>query len=88
VLDDLTAYLELVLEAARDGIAAGAEPLEVARSMDLGRFAGWLDGERLPANLHRAYSELRGEPRGIPLPRQAVADMIAFNDGRPPRCLA
>ena len=64
------------------GIAAGAEPLEVARELDLGRFAGWLDGERLPANLHRAYSELRGEPRGIAVPRPAVADMIAFNDGR------
>ncbi len=88
VLDELTAYLELVMQAARAGLAAVAEPLEVARDLDLGRFAGWLDGERLAANLHRAYSELRGEPRGIPLPRQAVADMIAYNGGKPPRCLA
>jgi cyclase len=88
VLDELTSYLELVLQAARDGVAAGAEPLEVARQLDLGRFADWLDGERLAANLHRAYSELRGEPRGVPLPRQAVADMIAYNGGQPPRCLA
>jgi cyclase len=88
VMDDITAYLELVMDAARRGIAADAEPLEVARELDLGRFADWLDGERLAANLHRAYSELRGEPRGVPLSGKAVADMIAFNGGKPPRCLA
>ncbi|MBF6598887.1 MAG: MBL fold metallo-hydrolase [Dehalococcoidia bacterium] len=88
VLDDLGEYLRLVLDAARRGLAAEAPPLEVARSLDLGRFAGWLDGERLAANLHRAYSELRGEPRGTPLSRQAVADMVACNGGRPLRCLA
>ena len=88
VLDDLTAYFRLVQGAARQGLDANIEPLEVARALDLGRFGDWLDGERLPANLHRAYSELRGEPRAAPLPRQAVADMIAFNGGRPPRCRA
>jgi cyclase len=88
VIDDVASYLELVLDAARRGMAAGVEPLEVARELDLGRFAEWLDGERLAANLHRAYSELRGEPRGTPLSRQAVADMVALNGGRPSRCLA
>ena len=88
VLDDITGYLQLVLDAARRGMAAGVEPLEVARGLDLGRFAEWLDGERLAANLHRAYSELRGEPRGTPLSSQAVSDLIAFNGGKPPTCLA
>ncbi len=88
VFDDLAEYLELVLDAARRGVAANLEPLEVARQLDLGRFGEWLDGERLPANLHRAYSELRGEPRGIPLGPEAIRDMIAFNGGRPPTCLA
>ncbi len=57
VLDDVAAYLELVLDAARRGMEAGLEPLDVARQLDLGRFGEWLDGERLAANLHRAYSE-------------------------------
>ncbi|MDP9238711.1 MAG: MBL fold metallo-hydrolase [Chloroflexota bacterium] len=88
VIGDVAAYLEFVLESAQRGMASGLEPLELAREMDLGRFGDWLDPERLPANLHRAYSELRGEPRGTPLPGKAIADMIAFNGGQPPRCLA
>jgi cyclase len=88
VMDDLTEYLQLVLDAARRGMAAGVEPLEVACGLDLGRFGAWLDGERLVSNLHRAYSELRGEPRGAPLPSKAVTDLIAFNGGKLPTCLA
>jgi cyclase len=87
-IDDVAEYLQLVLDAARRGMAADVEPLDVARQLDLGRFSDWLDGERVVANLHRAYSELRGEPRGAPLPRKAVSDMIAFNGGQLPRCLA
>ncbi|HEX5479347.1 MAG TPA: MBL fold metallo-hydrolase [Dehalococcoidia bacterium] len=88
VLDDIEAYLRLVQDAARRGFESGAEPLEVARGLDLGRFGEWLDGERLAANIHRVYSELRGEPLGTPLPPAALQDMIALNGGRPPRCLA
>jgi cyclase len=88
VIDDVAAYLQYVVAAARRGIESGLEPLELAREIDLGRFGEWLDPERLPANLHRAYSELRGEPRGTPLPGKAIADMIAFNGGRPLTCLA
>ena len=88
VLDDIEAYLRLVQSAARLGFEADAPPLEVARGLDLGRFDEWLDGERLAANIHRVYSELRGEPLGTPLPPQAIQDMIALNNGQPPRCLA
>jgi cyclase len=88
VLDDIEAYLRLVRDAAARGIAAGVAPLEVARDLDLGRFGEWLDGERLASNIHRAYSELRGEPRGAPLGPEAIADMIALNGGALPRCLA
>jgi cyclase len=87
-IDDVAAYLQLVMDAARRGMAADVEPLDVARQLDLGRFSDWLDGERIVANLHRAYSELRGEPRGASLSRNAVADMIAYNGGQLPRCLA
>ncbi len=88
VMDDISAYLHLVLDAARRGIDAGMAPLDVARELDLGRFDDWLDSERLVPNLHRAYSELRGEARGVPLPASAVSDMIAYNNGEPPMCFA
>lgn len=82
-------YLELVWEAAREGMAKGLTPLEAARRTDLGAYASWLDSERLPANLHRAYSELRGEEPGRVLDlAPIVADMVAFNDGKPLHCLA
>jgi hypothetical protein len=62
---------------------------EAARGTDLGRFAGWHEAERLAGNLHRAYSEIKGEPLGAPLdPRPMIADMIAYNGGKPVRCLA
>ncbi len=55
----------------------------------MGRFAGWHDAERLAGNLHRAYSEIEGEPLGAALdPRPMIADMIAHNGGKPVRCLA
>jgi cyclase len=88
-IDDVRDYLRWLQEIARKGFEQDASPLEVAREADPGRFSEWLDQERLVGNLHRAYSELRGEPRGAPLPLpQAVADMVAFNGGQLPRCLA
>lgn len=74
---------------ARAGFQAGVEPLEQARRTDLGEFAAWTDTERLAGNLHRAYSELRGEPRGAPLDYGLIVDdMVRLNHGQPLRCLA
>src|ERR1700735_1222587 len=82
-------YLGFVLELAAEGRAAGLTPLEVAREADLGRFAGWPDAERLVGNLHRAYAELAGTPRGGPIDvGGALADMVAYNGGKPLTCLA
>lgn len=89
VIQDQIAYLHFVQEIAAEGFRAGREPLELARATDLGAFAPLTDGERLVGNLHRAYSELRGEPRGCPLDYGAIVDeMVAYNGGRPLRCLA
>lgn len=89
VIDEVAAYLRFVQEGARKGFEAGLSPLETARQTDLGRFAVWHDTERLVGNLHRAYSELRGEPRGTALdPGPIGADIITYNGGRPLRCLA
>jgi cyclase len=82
-------YLRWLQDVAKEGFDAGAAPLEVAREVDLGRFAGLLDPERIVGNLHRAYSELRGEPPGTPLALGTVVpDIIAYNSGQPLRCLA
>ncbi|MEO6198034.1 MAG: MBL fold metallo-hydrolase, partial [Dehalococcoidia bacterium] len=68
VLDNVEAYLRFVQDTARTGFEANTAPLDLARDTGLGRFAEWHDRERFVANLHRAYSELRGEPHGTPIP--------------------
>lgn len=89
VIADVRAYLAFVLDSAREGMAAGVEPLELARELDLGQFADLHDRERLVPNLHRAYSELRGEQRGVPLDVvRMFREMLAYNGGQPLRCLA
>jgi cyclase len=82
-------YLRFVLDLAARGRAAGIPPLQAARDTDLGRFADWPDAERLVGNLHRAYAELAGTPRGGPIDVMgALADMVAYNGGKPLTCLA
>ncbi len=89
VLDDMEAYLRFVQDRARDAFAAQLPPLQAAQLTDLERFEHWHDSERLAGNLHRAYSELRGEPLGTVLDLGPIADdMIAYNGGQPIRCLA
>jgi cyclase len=88
VIDDVAAYLRFVQDRARVGFEAGATPLALARDTDLGRFRDWVDSERLVGNLHRAYSELRGEALGTPIDFGImVEDMVALNGG-PVRCVA
>jgi cyclase len=89
VFDGIEAYLRFVQDTAERGFNADATPLDLARDTDLGPFAELHDTERFVANLHRAYSELRGESRGAPIPLfQVMPDMVAYNGGEPPRCLA
>jgi len=89
VIDEVADYLRFVQETARKGFGEGLTPLATAQRTDLGRFAGLLDTERLVGNLHRAYSELRGEPLGtVPSLGAVVPDMIAYNGGQMPRSLA
>lgn len=89
VLRDQIEYLTFVQHIARTSFDAGVAPLEAARETDLGRFAEWTDSERLVGNVHRAHSELRGEPLGAPLGYHAIVDeMVEFNGGKPLRCLA
>jgi cyclase len=89
VIDGALAYLQFVQDTARAGKAAGLSPLEAARATDLGDFADLLDPERVVGNLHRAYLELNGGERGAPVEMaRALADMVAYNGGRPLTCHA
>jgi len=89
VLDEVGDYLRMLQDAAKKGSEAGLGPLETALQTDLGRFADLLDRERLVGNLHRAFSELRGEPRGASLNLGAIVpEMVQYNGGQMPRCLA
>ncbi|MGI8927733.1 MAG: MBL fold metallo-hydrolase [Tepidiformaceae bacterium] len=87
--DVVERYLRFIDATARTGLAAGVEPLELARATDLGEFATLSDPERIVGNLHRAYQELKGGERGGPLDVPLVfGEMVAFNGGQPLRCLA
>ncbi len=89
IADDVLAYLRFVQDTARQGRAAGLSPLEAARTADLGPFKDLYDSERIVGNLHRAYCELDGAERGAPLDvARALADMVAYNGGRPLTCHA
>ena len=90
LIDDVLAYLRFVERLAAEAKSAGLDPLSAAREAELGEFAALTDSERLVGNLHRAYLELDGLPRGIPLPDpvRVLADMVAFNGGRPLSCHA
>ncbi len=88
-IGDVRAYVEFIQETAKRGIEAGTPPLELAQGLDLGRFKDLHDAERLVPNLHRAYSELRGERWGMPLDyQQLFAEMLIYNGNQPLRCLA
>jgi cyclase len=88
-VDACGAYLRWLQQSAEPAVAAGLTPLEAARELDLGDFAGLLDTERLAGNLHRAFAECRGLRPGEPIDiLAAFADMIALNGGQPLRCIA
>jgi cyclase len=89
VLDENAAYLAWVQDVAAAGAARRIPPLAAAREVRDDRFAHLTDPERLVGNLHRAYAEVDGGPLAAPLDVAAVfTEMVAFNGGRRPTCLA
>ena len=89
VFDRTEEYLRWILDLARAGRDAGLSPLDVARQTGLGPYADLLDPERMVGNLHRAYDELAGGALGRPLEVAPVFhEMIVYNDGNLPSCLA
>jgi cyclase len=89
VLDGIAEYYRFVLDVATRARDAGIGPLDAARQTDLGRFSELTDAERIVGNLWRAYADLDGAEPGAPIDvRRAILEMVAYNDGRPLRCLA
>ena len=85
VFDTVERYLRFVQQVAADAWGAGLTPLQAARETDLGQWAELTDAERIVLNLHRAYAEIGGGAVDIP---SAFLDAVAYNGGRPLRCLA
>ncbi len=88
-VDTCAEYLRWLQRTAGDAVSAGLSPLEAARELDLGDFAGMVAPERNVGNLHRAMAECRGLRRGAPIDLAAAfGDMVTLNGGRPLRCMA
>ncbi|MFJ8360455.1 MBL fold metallo-hydrolase [Streptomyces sp. NPDC093984] len=84
VLDVTEGYLRRIQQLAKEGVAAGLDPLDVAREADLGEYADLLDAERLVPNLYRAYAEERGAAPGDPLDiGELFGKMIEHHGGLP-----
>lgn len=89
ILDRNREYFEWIGQLALDGLARELTPLQLAREADAAQFADLLDGERIVGNLHRAYDELHGSARAYPLAVLPIfEEMIEFNNGELPTCLA
>jgi len=89
VFDENADYLTWIQRLADQGTAQGITPLQLAREADLAMFDHLLDPERIVGNLHRAYAEIEGGPAGRPLDVAGVfGEMVEFNGGRLPACLA
>jgi cyclase len=82
LLDDLTEYVAFVAATAADGRAPGLTPLELAERHRANPFAHLREPERFVGNLHRAYSELAGNPieTRLRVP-DGWPDLVAFNGG-------
>jgi glyoxylase-like metal-dependent hydrolase (beta-lactamase superfamily II) len=73
---DLKGYFEFLTGAARIRFDGGMTPMEAARDIELGPYAGWGEPERLVANVHALYRDF-----GADGPADAVtliAEMAEF----------
>ncbi|WP_280886240.1 MBL fold metallo-hydrolase [Streptomyces sp. LBL] len=84
LFDETEGYLRLLQDLAQQGLAEDVDPVDLARRTDLGRYARWLDAERLVPNLLRAYAEEQGEPRGSRVDMSAYfSRMVEYHGGLP-----
>ncbi|RDI44399.1 cyclase [Nocardia mexicana] len=89
IFEQTTRYLHWIEDAAIEGRALDLPPLEIAMEVGLGEFEELVDSERIVGNLHRAYAELDELAPGSPLDVLSIFDeMVRYNHGRLPTCLA
>lgn len=82
LLDDLDSYVGFVAEVAAECYPAGLTPLQAAQEHRDNPYAGWAEAHRLVGNLHRAYSELAGNPIDTRFTVGSVwPEMVAFHGG-------
>jgi len=82
LLADMDAYLAYVEAVAAASYAAGLSPLEAAQKNRDNPYRTWAETERFVGNLHRAYSELAGNPIDTRLTVPSVwPDMVTFHGG-------
>jgi len=67
---DLKGYFEFLDGEARVRFEGGMSPMEAARDIDLGPYAGWGEPERLVANIHALYRDF-----GADVPNDALTLM-------------
>ena len=75
VFDEHRRYYRFVQQTADDAMSRGLTPLEAARQVDLGEFAGWADAERIVLNLHRVYADHAGRDLDLVA---ALSDAISW----------
>lgn len=80
LLQPVADYLQFVIDAAHDAHDRGMTALQAARALDLGRFAGLLEPERIAGNLHSALAELDGTDVDA---AAAWQDMYDYHGSRP-----
>ena len=82
LLDDLDGYVAFVAEVAERSSAEGLSPLAAAVKNRDNPYRDWAETERFVGNLHRAYSELAGNPLDTRLTVPSVwPDMVSFHGG-------
>jgi cyclase len=71
-VEDMKCYLEWLSAEARARYDAGMGLLDAARDIDLGKYAGWSEPERLVVNLQALYRDLGAPDEGEPLSMMAL----------------
>jgi cyclase len=80
-LREMREYLGYVLDESKACFDAGLSTLDAAKHIELGRYAGWNEPERLAFQVDRAYRELRGDPWDTPVEAMRVfTEMAALRE--------
>ena len=75
-LVELKEYFEFLTREATDPLRRRHGPLDAARDIDLGPYAGWGEAERVVANVHALYRDF-GDP-GAPDALTLMGEMAAL----------